>query len=44
MYQCVYLHKTGHHSASALPRLVVDVGSQLNDLARCVTLHVALCP
>ena len=38
----VYLHQAGGHVACGLPRLVVDVGHHLDDLAWCVTLHVDL--
>lgn len=38
----VYLHQTGHYVARTLARLVVDVGSHLDDLTGCVALHVGL--
>lgn len=40
--ESVYLHQAGRHVACGLPRLVVDVGCHLDDLARCVTPHVGL--
>lgn len=39
---CAYLHQAGCHVACVLPRLVVDIGRHLDDLARCVALHVSL--
>lgn len=38
----VYLHQAGRHVACGLPRLVVNGGQHLDDLAWCVTLHVGL--